>query len=269
MVAYPNDRWEARVDLAEVGENFAPATGFVTRTGYRRYSPLLQFSPRPDAHPFIRQLEFDVAVDVQTDMRNDLLLRNVDLTLLQMNLHTGDNFSISTSRKYERLDEPFDLTDDIVLPMGSEYTYSRYRIWMQTANRRMIAVNGRYDSGEFYSGDRTERVVNLTVRARPGLIVGVSGEWNSVDLPEGSFMTRLYRLNAETQFTPYIALVNNVQYDSQSAVMGWQSRFRWILTPGNDLYLVYNHNWLDDRRLDRFSTMDRRLASKVLYTYRF
>jgi hypothetical protein len=57
--------------------------------------------------------------------------------------------------------------------------------------------------------------------------------------------------------------------DSQSAVLGWQSRFRWILTPGNDLYVVYTHNWLDDQVRNRLSTLDRRAASKVLYTYRF
>jgi hypothetical protein len=66
-----------------------------------------------------------------------------------------------------------------------------------------------------------------------------------------------------------MSLVNNIQYDSQSAVLGWQSRFRWILTPGNDLYLVYTHNWLDDPVLSRLSTLDKRFASKILYTYRF
>ena len=123
--------------------------------------------------------------------------------------------------------------------------------------------------GGFYSGTRNDRRVNLRVRARTGVIIGVQGQWNSVKLPEGNFSTQLYRLNAETQFSPYIALVNNIQYDSQSAVLGWQSRFRWILTPGNDLYVVYTHNWLDDPQLSRFSTLNRRLASKVLYTYRF
>jgi hypothetical protein len=33
--------------------------------------------------------------------------------------------------------------------------------------------------------------------------------------------------------------------------------------------VVYTHNWLDDPLLDRFSTLDKRVASKVLYTYRF
>jgi hypothetical protein len=52
-------------------------------------------------------------------------------------------------------------------------------------------------------------------------------------------------------------------------VLGWQSRFRWILAPGNDLYVVYTHNWLDDAVRNRLSTLDRRAASKALYTYRF
>jgi len=66
-----------------------------------------------------------------------------------------------------------------------------------------------------------------------------------------------------------MSLVHNIQYDSQSAVLGWQSRFRWILMPGNDLYLVYTHNWLDEPALNRFATLDKRFASKILYTYRF
>jgi hypothetical protein len=57
--------------------------------------------------------------------------------------------------------------------------------------------------------------------------------------------------------------------EPQSAVIGWQSRFRWIVTPGNDLYIVYIHNWLDDPVAGRAYTLDRRLASKILYTRRF
>ena len=40
-------------------------------------------------------------------------------------------------------------------------------------------------SGDFYSGTRTERSANLTLRARPGLIVYINGEWNSIKLAEG------------------------------------------------------------------------------------
>jgi hypothetical protein len=79
----------------------------------------------------------------------------------------------------------------------------------------------------------------------------------------------VYRFTGETQFSPFITLTNNVQYDTQSSVLGWQSRFRWIIKPGSDRYIVYTHNWLDDAVLNRFATLDKRFASKALYTYRF
>jgi hypothetical protein len=97
----------------------------------------------------------------------------------------------------------------------------------------------------------------------------MNSEWNKVQLSEGAFATNVYRLVGEAQFSPFMSLVNNFQYDTQSYVLGWQSRFRWIIRPGNDLYIVYTHNWLDDTVLNRFTTLDRRVASKALYTYRF
>jgi hypothetical protein len=130
-------------------------------------------------------------------------------------------------------------------------------------------VNGRYETGGFFSGHRDRTVLGLIVRARPGYIVSLNGEWNQIDLAEGSFASNVFRAVVDTQFTPFMALVNNVQFDTVSRVLGWQSRYRWILTPGNDLYVVYTHNWVEDPIDDRFATLDRRAASKVLYTHRF
>jgi hypothetical protein len=183
--------------------------------------------------------------------------------------HSQDNFSATISPTTERLDENFTISRGITLPVGREYSFTRVNVRGQTANRRVLALNGSYETGGFYSGTRQTISANLTVRARPGVIVYTTAEWNSVDLPEGAFQTRLYRLVGETQFSPFVALVNNVQYDSVSRVLGWQSRFRWILRPGSDIYVVYTHNWQDDPILERFASLDRRIASKVLYTHRF
>jgi hypothetical protein len=184
-------------------------------------------------------------------------------------MQSQDTFALEMSTNRERLDAPFAISPDITLPVGAVYDFNRYVVRAQTANRRVLAFNGRYSWGDFYSGTRDEMVANVTLRIRPGYIVYMTGEWNSVDLAEGSFKTRLYRLVGETQFTPFIALVNNFQYDTQSSVLGWQSRFRWIMRPGNDLYVVYTHNWLDQPNVDRFATLDKRVASKLLYTHRF
>ncbi|MBI4885477.1 MAG: carbohydrate binding family 9 domain-containing protein [Acidobacteria bacterium] len=266
---YPNDRWRARVQTTEVQQHFDPAVGFIRRQSYRRYAPWVAFAPRPRNHRYIRQFTFSGSVDVMTDLNNDLLNRDIEFQLFRVELHSQDRIEINTTQRRERLDAPFAISPGIRLPMGAVYDYTRLRIFGRTSDRRVLALNGRYEIGDFYSGTRTQQQVNLSVRPRPGLILYLNGEWNRVELPEGRFTTTLYRLIGETQFSPFVALVNDIQYDSQSAVLGWQSRFRWIIRPGNDLYVVYTHNWVEQPLLDRFATLDRRVASKLLYTYRF
>jgi hypothetical protein len=266
---YPNDLWNARIEATEVQENFNPAIGFVSRHAYRQYGQAVEFGPRPANHKYIRQVTAGAGLDTLTDLKNDLLKRKIVVQPFQVQLHSQDNFRLSAARHYERLDTPFQITEGITLPLGAAYSFNRYRMFVSTANRRRLSVNSSMELGQFYSGTRAERQVNLSVRARPGLFFFLTGQWNNVKLSEGHFTTRLYRVVGETQFSPFIALTNNIQYDSQSSVLGWQSRFRWIMTPGNDLYVVYTHNWRDEPLLDRFSTLDKRLASKILYTYRF
>jgi hypothetical protein len=252
-----------------VQTNFDPVIGFVSRRAYRKYSQGLEFGPRPANHPYVRQVIIGGALDTLTDLNNDLLKQNIIVQLAQVQFHSQDSFRVTVFRRYERLDTPFAIAPGIMLPIGEAYTFHRFRVFLSTANRRRLAVSTTTELGQFYSGTRTEQQLNISVRARPGLFFFLNGQWNDVRLPEGRFITRLYRFVGETQFSPFVSVTNNIQYDSQSSLLGWQSRFRWILTPGSDLYVVYTHNWLDDPLLDRFSTLDKRLASKVLYTYRF
>ena len=103
------------------------------------------------------------------------------------------------------------------------------------------------------------------------MTINFDNEWNDVELAEGDFTTRLHRLIVDTQFSPFMYLVNNVQYDNVSGVLGWQSRFRWIVQPGNDVFVIYTHNWREDplEPSQRVGTLDRRGAAKVVYTKRF
>jgi hypothetical protein len=266
---YPNDRWSGGFNAREVQANFAPAVGFVARRNYRRYNQFFGYGPRPRNSPVVRRLQFNGNLTIATDLQNQLVERNVGLTLLNMQFQSQENFSIELDRNFVRLESPFAITPRITLPMGTVYSFSRFSVGGQTANRRMLALNGRFETGGFYSGTRDQAVLGLTVRARPGYIFSVNGEWNQVDLAEGRFASNLLRVVTDSQFSPFMALVNNVQFDTVSRVLGWQLRYRWIVKPGNDLYVVYTHNWLEDPIADRFATLDQKFASKVLYTHRF
>jgi hypothetical protein len=65
-----------------------------------------------------------------------------------------------------------------------------------------------------------------------------------------------------------------VQYDNLSRNLGWQSRVRWILQPGRDVFFVLNQGWIQERPDDglgtyRFHVQDRKISSKFQYTFRF
>jgi hypothetical protein len=243
--------------------------GFVTRRNYRRYNQFVGFGPRPRNSRVVRRVQMSGGLEVFTDLHNNLLERNVNLTLANIQFQSQEQFNVEASRNYERLDTPFAISQSITLPMGADYTFSRIAFSGQTANRRILAFNGRFETGGFYSGSRRQTVAGVTLRARPGYIFSFNGEWNDVDLAEGQFSSNVFRVISDTQFSPFMAVVNNIQYDTVTRVMGWQSRYRWIMKPGNDLYLVYTHNWRDDPIESRFVSLDRKFASKVLYTHRF
>jgi hypothetical protein len=269
-VSYPNDLWSGSFDVNEVRDGHAPAVGFVRRRAFRSYSPSLTFAPRPANHPVIRQLRFGGDLTIFTDLDNRVVTREWNLTLGRIDTHAGDNVQLSLLPTYERLEDDFRIATGVVLPAETTYGFTRWRASMGTANRRILAVNTSYTWGSFFSGDRQEATLGLGIRPRPGITVNLSTERNRVELPEGTFNTSLYRFIADTQLNPRIYLVNNLQFDSVSDVLGWQVRFRWIVRPGNDLYLVYMHNWQDELSgASGFRTMDRRAATKISYTHRF
>ena len=100
-----------------------------------------------------------------------------------------------------------------------------------------------------------------------------SGQFNRIELAEGSFSTRLLQSQVNKQFNPWISVASNLQYDTLSRIIGWQARFRGIMKPWNDIYFVYTQNWRDNlgdiAEAARIETIDRKAASKIIYTHRF
>ncbi|HUF75057.1 MAG TPA: DUF5916 domain-containing protein [Longimicrobiales bacterium] len=266
---YPNDPWSGVLGFTEIQANHSPSIGFTPRRGYRRYYPRVAYGPRPNNHPLIRQLQFGVDTDIYTDMGNRVVTRNFAVTALGVSFQSQESLQLSLISNHERLERDFAVSEGVVLPAGASYDFWRYRLDASTANRRVVSVGGGVEIGGFFSGDREEYRLSVGLRPRPGVRVDFQNEWNVVELPEGDFETSVHRLVADTQFSPWIYLVNTAQYDTVSDILGWQFRLRWIVNPGNDLYVVYTHNWLDDPVLDRFATQDRQAAAKLVYTYRW
>jgi hypothetical protein len=272
--SYPNDPLSARISYRELQDFYDPAIGFYERRGYRRLNPVVEWNPRPVNHPWIRSFQFGINFDLQNDTADRPLTRAWRITAFDVNTHSGDSVRLEVTPTYERLEEDFEISDGITLPEGERYRFTRYQLSYFGADHRVIKIQPEVEFGSFFSGTRQQYTLEIGLRPRRGVNIALEAERNLVDLAEGSFTTDVVRLSGATQFSPWTSLVNNVQYDTESRLLGWQMRVRWIRRPGNDFYVVYTHNWQEFDRLDefrerRFATLDNRLAMKAVYTLRF
>jgi len=270
---YPNDVWSGHISYREFGDDYTPAMGFVTRNGFRRVEPKIGWQPRPNID-WIRQFDFSVQFrhleDIDTGINEE---QQLQIKLLSIDLESQDNFDIDLQRQIEFLDERFEISDGVFIEQG-DYTNWEWTVQARTASRRVVSANIEIRRGGFWSGDRTQFEVGVDVRPSPGVLLSADIETNNVDLPQGSFDANLFRVAGEWNVTPLASLTGNIQYDDVSEVVGLFMRTRWIVTPGNEVFLVFTQNWqnlgnglFDDDR--EFLTLSRGASVKLNYTYRF
>jgi hypothetical protein len=265
-VDYPNDLWNCSFGWRQIGENFRPALGFVPRQGIRRISPGIEFKPRP-GRLGIRQLFFQVEPVWVSDLHNVVQSWEVFSSPLNAEFGSGDKVEFNVMPQYERLTEPFEIVADVIIPVGS-YRMNRWGIQVETADKRPLAVQGDVSWGGFYSGTRRDIQLGVTFKPSTHVLAAVQFERNDVALREGRFNAQVFTIRADYNFSPDVSWANLVQYDSESRILGAQSRFRWILKPGNDLFLVLNRGWYrrewDNRYLPSFD----KGSVKLQYTFR-
>jgi hypothetical protein len=99
--------------------------------------------------------------------------------------------------------------------------------------------------------------------------LGLGYEFNDIDLPQGSFVTRLAGFRADVAFSSKLSWVTRVQYDNVSELMGVNLRLHWVPEAGRDGFIVINHNLEDFDRDDRFHSSLAETSVKFSYTFRF
>lgn len=265
---YPNRPWFGHVSYREFGTSFDPAVGFVERAGFRRLQPSIGYSPLARRIDWIRDFQWGIRYEHLTDLDFELLTQQLGFTLLGMTLESGDGIEFSVSQNYERLQRPFDIKRDgsVIIPLD-EYTTWSASVGVESAAYRRISAFADFNFGEYWSGTRQRITLTLQVRPLPGFRLSPEYVHTDVDLAEGSFSTDLWRFEGNFDFTNNLFLTTKIQFDNLSDLLGLNTRFRWIIRPGSDLYLVYNQNWL--REFDRFNTLQRTGAIKLSYSHRF
>lgn len=277
---YPNDKWDGMVVFREIQDNFDPGIGFVQRDNVRMYRVAGSYNPRPRDFLDLQQMYHDIYYtyfeNLDTGEKESAQLY---ITPLDWHFNSGDSIHalLDYENRYERLFEPWAIRranpelgrPAIVLPAG-EYRMHRSKMVFASARKRPLSGGFTFGYGDFWSGSSEEVSVNLTYNLPPHITASIRANHTFAHLPEGDFITRIYTGTFNYAVSPRLTFSNLIQYDNNSRNMGWQSRVRWTISPGNDLFISFNQGWISDP-FDggRFLAQNTKIAGKLQYTFRF
>lgn len=269
---YPNDKWDGMLVMREIQENFDPGIGFVQRDNVRMYRAAVSYNPRPQDFLNIQQMFHDVYYTHFERLDNGQRESSAwKITPLDWHFRSGDSIHalVDIDHSFERLFTPFQIAPGVILPAG-EYDNFRSGFVVASANKRPLSVFVNFGYGGFWSGTAEQISTTVSYNLPPRFSISFRTNQTFAHLPEGDFIARTFTSTFNYAVSPRLSFSNLVQYDNRSRNLGWQSRVRWTLRPGSDLFVSFNQGWLaDDTGNLRLVALDTKLAGKFQYTFRF
>ena len=263
---YPNDFLNFRVGYLQIGENFTPGLGFIPRKNIRESYGSIGIGPRPKKS-VVLQVRSGIRYLFISDLKNGgLQTSQVDFNLAQIIFLSGDIISFSSQYQFEALEKDFNIFGNFVIP-ASKYNYWRHSVSLSSAKRRNFWAATNVSLGTFYSGKRTDWLMQAGYKVIVPVYIGIESDRKWVSLPDGNFVTQIYRLNLNFLFSPDLSWYNYLQYENQTKTIGWQSRIQWIIKPGKEIFLVFNSPVIEP--LERFTSEVYEARIKIKYAIRF
>jgi hypothetical protein len=236
---YAGDRYGVTAEHLFVGSDFNPEVGFVRRDDMRKSYGQLRFSPRPRQSTVVRRYSWIGTMDYVENAAGRVETRDIDGEFA-IELQNGDRFSLGRTDVYEVLPAPFPIAPGVTLPVG-EYDYGTSRVQYLLGLQHKVSGTITAERGSFYDGTRT--AISFT-RTRAEVSAQLSVEptvsINRVELPQGSFTTRLAGARIIFAATPSMFVSALLQYNSDAQVMSTNVRLRWEYHPGSEIFVVYN-----------------------------
>jgi hypothetical protein len=263
-VVYPNE--PLRVDLytSQIDKDFNPALGFVKRRGIREYGGQVRYRWRPPG--LLRTVDMDVAPYVATNLANEVETELITGPRITFQNHRGDTLAVGFVSEREQFSDPFEIVPGVIIPPG-DYRFNRVVANLASSSARPLSAFATLSFGEFYDGTREEYDAGIEWRVSPNLFLSLAWERNAIELPSDSFDVDVALARINIAFNAQLSWNTLIQYDNLSKTVGVNSRFRWIVNPGNEVFLVFNRGF--DVEDGRFRTLGTEITSKLVWTFRF
>ncbi len=237
-IEYRNSRWDNALRYAQVGEDFNPEVGFLSRSGYRYYEASV-FHTMPVKHTLLRYWLPHVNYRGYFGFDGKVQSDQIHVDLGQAELNNGGQIGPELNVFREGLTRPFAIARWVTLPAG-EYHWASLAFDFSTNPSAPVSFETRIEAGRFYNGTRYGATSTLTFRQGSALTSSLLLDYNSVRLDQGDFVRSLVGLRLGYFFTPRIFTQSLVQYNNQAGVFSANIRFGWLNTAGTGLFVVLN-----------------------------
>jgi hypothetical protein len=263
-IEYPNDLLDIELAYKRIGRDFDPSLGFVPRAGIHLIDGDFAFNPRFAQGP-VQDMAFELRPLVVHDLAGRWESYRILIAPLKWLFRSGDRVELDANPTGERLVEPFEVADGVVIPPGS-YEWMRYQLEVGTAQKRRFSSQFNWYFGGFYTGTLHQFEWTGAWNPMPLLTVEFSGERNVGDMATGRFAQSVVGTRLRVNVSPDLSIASYVQYDTESESVGTNTRLRWTFLPVADLFVVYNHNVRSI--LDRWGLDSNQLLIKLQYAWR-
>ncbi|MEM1205924.1 MAG: DUF5916 domain-containing protein [Acidobacteriota bacterium] len=259
--------WEWELEALDIDDDFTTDLGFVRRRGGQLFEAEARYKPRPAWQgEAVRNLFFEVETEAFVRQDGEVESFEFEVDVFGMSFDEGHFFTLFPAYREERLAEPFEIFDGVVIPAG-EYDWTQLGIYAETASGLTLAGSGFVVFGDFYDGRRVTS--ELTLTWRPSRFFRSELTWlrSDVDLPAGDFEIQVWRQRLGFSITPDLGFDAFLQHNDARDALTMNFRVNWHYRPGSDLFLVYNQGW-DAPSFSDLERRDRQAIFKATYLWK-
>jgi hypothetical protein len=266
--------WYGSAAYKRIEANFAPALGFVNRSGIEDLTSEGGYRWRFGRGSTLQLIELGSEYYRADTLADGNLSSSLAGFHASASNQHGDNVLLGVYDSREQLSEDFTIyeaTDGsrrVVIPAG-RYDFTEGEVKITTNAARQISGSVSLRTGEFYDGTHWLGEVAVAWKPNRHLNTTLSLAQDQISLPGGDFPVRLLSAGATVAFNAHWSWTSLAQYDNVSEVLGFNSRLHWTPRAGRNAYLVVNMG-REDRDRDRyFRPMNWEVALKYSHDLRY
>jgi hypothetical protein len=236
---YNDENWTYGAGYTEIGQDFNPEVGFLTRRNYKKVDARIFRRVRPSDSRFFElrpHLVYRGFWDFEGFQETGFLHLDSHWEFLSgREFHTGVNFT------REGLKQPFDIVPGVTIQPGT-YDHEEAQLVYLGDLSQPFNFQVRATLGGRFGGDRVNLEPTFRYRIGDKFSSELVYAYNDFDLPvqNGKFTADLWRLRVSYSFSPRILLQLLTQFNEQTDTTSSNVRFSWLQSANAGLYLVYN-----------------------------